>query len=129
MEEKNLEKLNNLIEEISDNRKEYNDMVEKIKNYRNKIEEYIPESKDYRIKTGMKSTVASDKIDKALNIINTELNIRKNIETSVRTEYELRKRILEHKTDDKGDKLTFSDIVKMIEEKEYSFISPNNENE
>lgn len=128
MDEKNIDKLSKLIEEVSDNRKEYNEMVEKIKIYRSKIEEYIPETKDYRIRTGSKSTIASDKIDMALNIVNTELNVRKNIEASVRTEYELRKKLIEQSSNEENNKnkLSFQDIVKMIEEKEYVNILDNN---
>lgn len=112
------DKLDKLIIEMSNNRIELKEILDKTKKYRNSIETLVPKTNDFRYKTGNTKTLATEQIDSAMNIIKTELTIRKNIDDSIKTESDLRRRLIEllDDSDHKGSSINISELSKILEE-------------
>ena len=76
-----------LISEIRNNRVETRSMLTKVVDFRNNIERLIPNVQDYKNRF-----LIDEKIKIITSVLSTELNIRKHLDDSVKTEFDLLKK-------------------------------------
>lgn len=93
MEEKiDLKEFTDLISEISDNRSGYKTLLNKSKEFLDGLDALVPKETDYRNKN-LYNSIANEKTKSAMEVLKTQIDIRKSIESSVKTEFELRKKV------------------------------------
>lgn len=87
-EEDDEEKLDALLEGIEENRKHYGGMLTDIKDLREKIDALLPKNMDYK-----KKYLFEERMKTITSIIGMELDVRKTLENSYKTEIELRRKL------------------------------------
>jgi len=107
-----------LVNEMVDNRKKLSEILDKVTSFRNNIERLIPNSNEYKNRF-----IMEQKIKTVTEIIKSELEIRKQIDNSIKTEFDLRSKVKE------SDKESDGDISKIISLLEGANFLENNENE
>lgn len=84
-----------LINELVENRRELVDLLDKVKEVKNNIDKLVPTSSEFRNRY-----VLEQKIKTIVEIIKSELEIRKQIDNSIRSEFDLRKKAEKFENDD-----------------------------
>lgn len=104
------ERYTNLISELEENRKRLYDMLEPISKVRNNIEKIMPTENDYRNKFSLEN-----KMKTIASIIGTELDVRKEIDSSIKNQAELIKKQEDIKKEDESiDNVQILQIAKMM---------------
>lgn len=100
-----------LIDELVSNRKELSGILVKVREFRNSIEKLIPTSNEYKNRY-----ILEQKIKTITEVIKSELEIRKQIDNSIKNEFDLRKKYLE---DDDKDNIDLSKLAMLLEDSQY----------
>jgi len=108
-----------LIDELVSNRKELSGILVKVREFRNSIEKLIPTSNEYKNRY-----ILEQKIKTITEVIKSELEIRKQIDNSIKNEFDLRKKYLE---DDDKDNIDLSKLAMLLEDSQYDIDEDNDE--
>lgn len=134
MNNDNMTKYNELINDVSNNRNKLNTILETISKFREKIDDLIPfedkEKPDFRNK-GYNKFKMQENMKTVTEILKAELDVRKTIENSIKTEFDLRNKLdnmimMEESDDDELDyeklnALEKKEILMESKEEEFSF--------
>ncbi len=88
MNSENQETYNKLIEELKQNREEMAEMLDAAVSFRKQVNQIIPPSTDFK-----KKWLVDEKMKLVVSVFGIELDIRKQRESSLKTEIELRRKI------------------------------------
>lgn len=94
-----------LLEELTKNRKELDGMLETATEFRKKVDTIIPDNTDFR-----KRYLVEEKMKLITSIFSTELDLRKQKENSIKNEIELRRKLTGAEIDDEQK---YNDAVKL----------------
>lgn len=92
-----LKEFNDLISEVTKNRSGYKILLLKSNEFLESLNSLVPKETDYRNKN-LYNSIANEKTKSAMEVIKTQMDIRKNIEASAKTEFELRKKVKDIET-------------------------------
>ncbi|MFN6992214.1 MAG: hypothetical protein ACK4MM_05785 [Fervidobacterium sp.] len=91
------DRIDKLIEELSENREEMKEMLQDVITFRKRIDDLLPKKIDFRNKF-----IFEERMKAISNILDTELKIRKQIDDSIRSEISIRTKTVESMDDDRN---------------------------
>lgn len=105
-EEYNNDKLDDLLKGIEENRSHYSGMLSDITKLRAQLDKLLPDTMDYR-----KKFLFEERMKTITSVIGMELDIRKSLEASYKTEIELRRKLISELED---DELSTSERIELM---------------
>lgn len=105
--EKNLIEENELISEIRANRDGLKNMLNEINELKSKINDILPKDKDFRNRH-----LIDEKVKIISSVVELELKVRDKIDSSVKNEFEIRRKIREDEKSD-SDEITLDEIARI----------------
>jgi len=111
MESKDFEYNQELLDDIKANRNGLHTMLNTIAEFRNKVDTLLPDKVDFRSRW-----MLPERMKTITEIVKTELAVRKQIDDSLKTEYEMRKKKESKDNADEGDKIKyFAGMIEKLE--------------